>query len=88
MATDDAAAACCTRCSRRLRIRWITTSGRRWAIGGCRRASTAAIPGCGCCLLGPKRPVVIDLAVFIDGRPFRESREAWIDELLTPAERE
>ena len=36
-------------------------------------------------LLGPKRAVVIDLAVFIDGRPFRESREAWIDELLTPA---
>jgi hypothetical protein len=34
-------------------------------------------------LLEPKRPVVIDLAVFIDGRPFRESREAWIDELLS-----
>src|SRR5262245_60666291 len=33
-------------------------------------------------ILGPKRPVVIDLAVFIDGRPFREAREAWIDELL------
>lgn len=37
-------------------------------------------------LLDPKRPVVIDLAVFIDGRPFRESREAWIDELLRPAD--
>src|SRR5262245_1283610 len=36
-------------------------------------------------LLGPKRPVVIDLAVFIDGRPFRDAREAWIDELLNPA---
>jgi len=36
-------------------------------------------------LLGPKRPVVIDLAVFIDGRPFRSSREAWIDELLKSA---
>jgi hypothetical protein len=33
-------------------------------------------------LLGPKRPLVIDLAVFIDGRPFREAREAWIDGLL------
>ncbi len=36
-------------------------------------------------LMGPKRPVVIDLAVFIDGRPFRESREEWIDELLQGA---
>jgi hypothetical protein len=33
-------------------------------------------------LVGPKRPIVIDLAVLIDGRPFRASREAWIDELL------
>jgi hypothetical protein len=33
-------------------------------------------------LVGPKRPVVIDLAVFIDGKPFREKREAWIDEVL------
>jgi hypothetical protein len=36
-------------------------------------------------LVGPKRPVLIDLAVFVDGRPFRESREAWIDELLEPS---
>jgi hypothetical protein len=33
-------------------------------------------------LFGPQRPVVIDLAVFIDGRSFREKREAWIDEVL------
>ena len=36
-------------------------------------------------LLGPKRPLTIDLAVFIDGQPFRESRETWIDQLLAPA---
>jgi hypothetical protein len=36
-------------------------------------------------LFGPKRPVVIDLAVFIDGRPFREKREAWLDAVLAAA---
>src|SRR6478752_2076607 len=30
-------------------------------------------------LLSRKRPVVIDLAVFIDGKPFRDRRDAWID---------
>jgi hypothetical protein len=33
-------------------------------------------------LLAPKQPLVIDLAVFIDGKPYRAAREAWIDELL------
>jgi len=33
-------------------------------------------------LLAPKRPIVIDLAVFIDGKPYREARETWIDEAL------
>ena len=39
-------------------------------------------------LIGPKRPVVIDLAVFIDGKSFRDKREAWIDDVLTAAKRE
>ena len=73
---------CCTRCSRRRRIRWRIMSGRRWAIGGCRPTVDRGDPWQRLLLLGPKRPVVIDLAVFIDGQPFRESREAWIDELL------
>ena len=38
------------------------------------------------CLLRRKRPVVIDLAVFIDGKSFRETREAWIDEVLASGE--
>jgi hypothetical protein len=33
-------------------------------------------------LLSRKRPVVIDLAVLIDGRSFRDKRDAWIDELV------
>lgn len=33
-------------------------------------------------LLGPKQPLVIDLAVFVDGKPFRAAREAWIDDVL------
>ncbi|HJQ78488.1 MAG TPA: hypothetical protein VJ828_00965 [Lacipirellulaceae bacterium] len=36
-------------------------------------------------LLSRKRPVVIDLAVFIDGRSFRDSREAWIDDVIAAA---
>jgi hypothetical protein len=36
-------------------------------------------------LLNRKRPVVIDLAIFIDGNPFRESREAWIDDAIAGA---
>jgi hypothetical protein len=36
-------------------------------------------------LLAPERPVVIDLAVFIDGKGFRERREVWIDEVLAAA---
>ena len=36
-------------------------------------------------LLGRKRPVVIDLAVFIDGKSFRESREMWIDDVIAGA---
>ena len=36
-------------------------------------------------LLSRKRPVVIDLAVFIDGKSFRESREAWIDDVIAGA---
>jgi hypothetical protein len=33
-------------------------------------------------LLSRKRPVVIDLAVFIDGKSFRDRRDSWIDELV------
>ena len=33
-------------------------------------------------LLSRMRPVVIDLAVLIDGKSFREKRESWIDELI------
>jgi hypothetical protein len=33
-------------------------------------------------VLGPKRPTLIDVAVLIDGKTFREAREAWIDGLL------
>ena len=41
-------------------------------------------------LLSRKRPIVIDLAVLIDGKSFRDKRDAWIDELVStpkPAER-
>jgi hypothetical protein len=34
-------------------------------------------------LLTRKRPVVIDLAVLIDGKSFRDKRDAWIDELVS-----
>src|SRR6476659_1415632 len=40
-------------------------------------------------LLSRKRPIVIDLAVLIDGKSFRDKRDAWIDELVStpkPAE--
>ena len=73
---------CCMRFSRRPTIRWRTTSVRRWAIGRCRRDADRSDPWLRLLLLAPKRPVVVDLAVFIDGKPFRESREAWIDDLL------
>lgn len=33
-------------------------------------------------LLSPRRPVVIDVAVFIDGKSYRAARESWIDEVL------
>ncbi len=33
----------------------------------------------------PKRPIVVDLAAFVDGKSFREKREAWVDEVLTAA---
>lgn len=36
-------------------------------------------------LLAPQRPVLIDLAVFIDGKPFRDVREASIDSLVAGA---
>jgi hypothetical protein len=37
-------------------------------------------------VVGPKRPVVVDVAIFIGGKTFRQAREAWIDDLLaTPA---
>ena len=41
-------------------------------------------------LLSRKRPIVIDLAVLIDGKSFRDKRDSWIDELVSmpkPAER-
>jgi hypothetical protein len=38
-------------------------------------------------VVGPRRPVLVDLAAFIDGKTFRQAREAWIDDLLAePAE--
>jgi hypothetical protein len=36
-------------------------------------------------VVAPKRPIVIDLAVFIDGKAFREKREVWIDEVVAAA---
>ncbi len=33
-------------------------------------------------LLSRKRPIVIDLAVLIDGKSFRDKRDSWIDELV------
>jgi hypothetical protein len=35
-------------------------------------------------LLARERPVVIDVAVFIDGKPYADGREAWIDDALEP----
>jgi hypothetical protein len=34
-------------------------------------------------LLSRKRPIVIDLAVLIDGNSFRDKRDSWIDELVS-----
>src|SRR5258707_2692959 len=41
-------------------------------------------------LLSRKQPVVIDLAVLIDGKSFRDKRDSWIDELVStkPAEQQ
>ena len=36
-------------------------------------------------VFAPKRPVVIDVAVFIEGKAFRDQRERWIDEVLADA---
>jgi Ca2+-binding EF-hand superfamily protein len=36
-------------------------------------------------LLAPKHPVLIDVAVFVDGKPYREGREAWIDGVIRDA---
>jgi hypothetical protein len=36
-------------------------------------------------VFAPKRPVIMDLAVFVDGKSFREKREAWVDEVLAAA---
>jgi hypothetical protein len=36
-------------------------------------------------LLAPKQPVLIDVAVFVDGKPYREGREAWIDGVIRDA---
>jgi hypothetical protein len=36
-------------------------------------------------LLSRKRPIVIDLAVLIDGKSFRDKRDSWIDELVSMA---
>jgi hypothetical protein len=36
-------------------------------------------------LITPDRPLVVDLAVFIDGKPFRNAREAWIDDVFAAA---
>lgn len=35
-------------------------------------------------LLAPDRPVVIDVAVLVDGKPYSDAREAWIDDVLQP----
>jgi hypothetical protein len=34
-------------------------------------------------LVGPKRPLVIDVAVYVNGQPYTDGREAWIDDLLS-----
>jgi EF hand len=34
-------------------------------------------------LLGPTRPLVIDVAVYVDGKPYADGRETWIDEALS-----
>jgi hypothetical protein len=39
-------------------------------------------------LLASTRPVVVDLAVFIDGKGFRERREEWIDEVVAAAKKQ
>lgn len=35
-------------------------------------------------LLAHSRPVVIDIAVLVDGKPYSDAREAWIDDVLEP----
>jgi Ca2+-binding EF-hand superfamily protein len=36
-------------------------------------------------LMAQERPLVIDVAVLVDGKSFREKREAWVDEVLAAA---
>ena len=37
-------------------------------------------------LLGPHQPLIVDLAVLLDGRPYRSVREQWLDRLLARAQ--
>jgi hypothetical protein len=62
----------------------------RTELGNWRMPGDAALadPWLRLLVIGPKRPVVVDVAVIIDGKTFRQAREAWIDELLTaPADK-
>jgi hypothetical protein len=56
----------------------------RAELGGWRMPADAAMsdPWMRLLLLSPKRPYVVDIAVFVEGKSYRESREAWIDGLL------
>jgi hypothetical protein len=59
----------------------------RTPLGGWRYPAVAdrSDPWLRMLLLAPERPIVVDLAVFIDGKSFRERREAWIDEVVAAA---
>ncbi len=39
-------------------------------------------------VLSPERPALVDLAILVDGKPYREAREQWIDLLLEQAKKE
>lgn len=39
-------------------------------------------------VLAPGRPVVVDVAVFVGGKPYSGAREAWIDDVMQPKEKE
>lgn len=39
-------------------------------------------------LLGPRKPVLVDIAVLVDSQPYRSAREEWIDVLLAKAKQE